>query len=142
MRKRPHTSLKSIKADIEAKAGVDNLIFTPETDLLVETKIVIKGTIITMTEIIDQTMEISLEIITEGITEDLDNSLMVDMVIIDQIIGIEATTDKTIELDNIIEAMTIDRDIEMGVKVEIGLGTILMTEIEAEAEVEIETDTK
>ena len=36
--------------------------------------------------------------------------------------------------------MTIDRDIEIGVKVEMGLETIVKTEIEAEAEVEIETD--
>ena len=50
-----------------------------------------KGTIITMTEIVDQTIEIGLEIITEGMTEDLHISLMIDMVIIDPIIAIEAT---------------------------------------------------
>ena len=73
-------------------------------------------------------------------TEDPHISLMIDIVITNPIIGIEATTDKTIELDKIIEIMTLDRDIEIGVKVEIGLETILMTEIEAETEVQIEMD--
>ena len=93
-----------------------------------------------MTETIDQTIEIGLEIITEEMTEDLHTGLMIDVVIIDQIIGIEATTDKTIEIDKMIETMTIDRDIEIGVKIEIGIGTMLMTGIEAEAEAEIEMD--
>ena len=70
-------------------------------------------------------------------TEDAHIGVMIYMVIIDLIIGIEATTDKTIELDKIIEIMTIDRDIKIAVKVETGLETILMTEIEAEAEVDI-----
>ena len=99
-----------------------------------------KGTIITMTRIVDCTIEIGLEIITEGMTEDPHISLMTDMVITDLIIGIEATTDKKTELDKIIEIMTLDRDIEIGVKVEIVLKTIVMTEIEAETEVETEMD--
>ena len=52
-KKKPHISLKSIKTDIEAKVGVDNLIFTLKTDPLVDTRIEMKGTIITMTEIVD-----------------------------------------------------------------------------------------
>ena len=97
-----------------------------------------KETIIKMTEIVDQTIEIGLEILTEGMIEDPHTSSMMDKVITDLIIDIEATTDKTIELDKIIEIMTLDRDIEIGVKVEIGLETIVMTEIEAETEVGIE----
>ena len=65
---------------------------------------------------------------------------MTDLVITDPIIGIEATTDKTIDLDKIIEVMTLGRDIEIGVKVEIGLETIVMTEMETETEVGIEMD--
>ena len=99
-----------------------------------------KGTIIKMTGIVDQTIERGLEIITEGMTEDPHIGLMTDVVITDLITGIEATTDKTIELDKIIEIMTLDRDIEIGMKAEIGLETIVMTEIEAETEVEIEMD--
>ena len=73
-------------------------------------------------------------------TEDPHIGSMIDVVITDPIIGIEATTDKTIELDKIIEIMTLDRDIEIGVIVEIGVETTAMTEIEAETEVEIEMD--
>ena len=99
---------------------------------------IVDQTIITMTEIVDQTIEISLEILTEGMTEDLHIGSMIDMVVTDLITGIEATTEKTIELDKIIEIMTLDRDIEKGVKVEMGLETIVMIEIEAETEVGIE----
>ena len=139
-KKETPTNLKSIETDKKAKVGVHNPIFTLKTDLLVETRIEMKGTIITKTGIVDQTIEISLEIITEGMTEDPHIGLVTGMVITDPIIGIEATTDKTIELDKIIEIMTLDRDIEIGVKVEIGLETIVMTEIEAETEVGIEMD--
>ena len=66
-------------------------------------------------------------------------SSMIDVVITNPIIDIEATTDKTIELDKIIEIMTLDGDIEIGVRVEIGLETIVMAEIEAGTEVGIET---
>ena len=47
-----------------------------------------KETIITMTEIVDRTIEIGLEILTEGMTEDPHISSMIDMVITDPIIGI------------------------------------------------------
>ena len=73
-------------------------------------------------------------------TEDPHISLMTDVVITDPTTGIEASTDKTIELDKIIEIMTLDRNIEIGVKVEIGLGTIVMTETGAETEVETEME--
>ena len=85
-----------------------------KTNPLVNTRIGMKGTIITMTGIIDQTIEIGLEIIIEGMTENLHISLMTDVVIADPIIRIEATTtDKTIEVDRIIEIMTLDRDMEI-----------------------------
>ena len=138
IRKRPHTSLKFIKTDTEAKVGVDNPIFTLETNHLVETGIEMRRTIITITGIIDQTMEIGLEIIIDGMTEDLHIDLMMGLVITDSIIGIEVTTDKRIEVNKTIEVMTLDRDMEIGVKVEIGLETIVMTETEVETETETE----
>ena len=52
-----------------------------------------KGTITTITGIIDPTMEIGLEIIIDGMTEDLPICLMTGIVITDPIIGIEVTTD-------------------------------------------------
>ena len=58
-----------------------------------------KGTIIIMTGIIDQTIEIGLGIVIDRMIEDLHIGLMRDMVITDLIIGIEATTEKTIEVD-------------------------------------------
>ena len=137
-KKETHTSLEFIKTDIEAKEGVDNPTFTLETYPLVETRIEMEGTIITMTRIIDQPIQIGLEIIIERMTEDLHISFMTGVVITDLIIGIEVTTDKTI--DKIIEVMTLERDMEIGVKVEIGLETIVMAETEVETEVEIEMD--
>ena len=98
-----------------------------------------KGTIITMTEIVDQTIEIGLEKITEGLTEDPHTSLMIDVVITDPITGIEATTDKKIELDKIIEIMILDRYRDRSESRD-RLETLVMTEIEAETEVEIEMD--
>ena len=91
-----------------------------------------------MTEIIDQTTEIGLEIPSEGMTEDPHIGSMIDVVITGPITDIEVTTDKTIELDKIIEIMALDRDIEIGVRVEIDLETKVMIEIEAETEVGIE----
>ena len=84
-------------------------------------------------------MEIGLEIIIDGMT--LKTYLLVSMtgiVITDLIIGVEGTTDKTIKVDKIIEVMTLDRDIEIGVKIGIGPETIVMTEAEVETEVETE----
>ena len=137
-RKRLHTSLKFIKIDTEAKVGVDNQISNLETDPLVETELEMKGTITTITGIIDPTMEIGLEIIRDRMTEGLPISLMTGIVITDLIIGVEVTTGKTIEVDKTIEVMTLDRDMEIGVKVEIGPETIVMTETEVETEVETE----
>ena len=137
-KKIPHTSLMPIKTDTEAKVGVDNPIFILETDPLVETGIEMKGTIITITGIIDQTIEIGLEIIKDRMKEDLHIGLMTGMVITDPIIGIEVTTDNTIEVDKTIEVMTLDRDMEIGVKVETGLETIVMTETEVGTEPDTE----
>ena len=136
--KTPHTSLKFIKTDTDAKVGVDNSIFNLKTNPLVETRVEMKGNITTITGIIVPTMEIGLEIIIDGITEDLPIGLMTGMVITDLIIGVEVTTDKTLEVDKTIEVMTLDRDMEIGVKVEIGPETIVMTETEVETEAETE----
>ena len=54
--------------------------------------------------------------------------------------GVEATIGKTVETDKIIGVMTLDRDIEIGVKVGIGPEIIAVTEQGAEIEVETEMD--
>ena len=97
-----------------------------------------KGTKTTITGIIDPTMEIGLEILIDGMTEDLPISLMTGVVITDLTTGIEVTTDKTIEIDKTIEVMTLDRDMEIVVKVGIGPETIVMTETEVETEAKTE----
>ena len=118
--------------------GVDNPIFNLETDPLVESRVEMKGTITTITGIIDPTMKVGLEIIIDGMTEDLPISLMTGIVITDPIIGVDIATDKTIEVDKTIEIMTLDRDIDKGVKVGIGQETIVMTETEVKTEAQTE----
>ena len=60
---------------------------------------------------------IDLEIITDVMTEDIPIGLMMGTITIDLITGVEATIGKTVETDKIIGVMTLDRDIEIGVKV-------------------------
>ena len=75
------------------------------------------------------------------IKEEIATSLMKDKITIDRTIG-EIATDKTIEINKIIEEMTSDKDTETGVKVgidqELTVGTVL--EVETEVETETETD--
>ena len=99
-----------------------------------------EGNYNTMTGIIDQIIEIGLEIIIEGMTEDLHIGLMTDVVITDPIMGIEATMDKTIEVYKIYRHNDSKQRYGDRIKVEIGLETIVMTETEVESEVKTEMD--
>ena len=65
---------------------------------------------------------------------------MKDEITIGKTIGGEIATDKTIEIDKIIEQTTPDKHIETGVKVGIDQEIIVMTVLEVEIEIEIETD--
>ena len=65
---------------------------------------------------------------------------MKDKITIDKAIGGEITTDKTIEIDNVIGGLTPDEDIETGVKVGIDQGIIVMAVLEVEIEIETEMD--
>ena len=71
-------------------------------------------------------------------TEEIDIGLMKAEITIDKTIGGEIATDKTIEIDKIIEEMTPDQDTEMGVKVGRDQEIIVMTGLEVETEVETE----
>ena len=76
-----------------------------------------RGIIIIKSEIIGPTIEIGLETITDKITKEISSSLMKDTIIIDRTIEGEITIDKTIEIDKIMEEITLDK--ETGVRVEI-----------------------
>ena len=73
-------------------------------------------------------------------TEDIPIGLMMGTITIDLITGVEATIGKTTETDKIVGVMTLDRDMEMGVKVGIDPEIIAVTEPGAEIEVETEID--
>ena len=60
------------------------------------------------------------------------------LITIDRTIGGEIAKDKTIEIDKIIEGMTLDK--ETGVKVGIGQEIIVMTVPKVETGIETETD--
>ena len=73
-------------------------------------------------------------------TGDIPIGLIMGAITIDLITGVEATIGKTVETDKIIGVMTLHRDMEMGVKVGIGLEIIAVTEPGAEIEVETGMD--
>ena len=73
-------------------------------------------------------------------TEDIPIGLMMGTITADMITGVEATIGKTVETDKIIEGMTQDRDMEIGVKVGIGPEIIVVTEPGAGIEVETEME--
>ena len=72
--------------------------------------------------------------------EEIPIGLMKDAITIAKIIEGETTTDKTIETGKITELMSLDKEMETGVKVGIGPENIAMTALEVEIEVETETD--
>ena len=127
------------KTDLEAKVGVDDKLLSLATDPLVGIVIEIEETLTKTPEIVDPTIEIDLELIKDMMTEDIPISLMKGAMITDQITGIEATTGKTVETDKIIEVMTQDRDMEIGVKVGKGPEIISVTELVIGREVETGT---
>ena len=64
---------------------------------------------------------------------------MKDIIITDQITEGETIIGKTVETDKPIEVMTLDRDMEIGVRVGIDPEIIVVTEPEVGIEVETET---
>ena len=71
-------------------------------------------------------------------TEDLTIGLMKDAITTDQTTEGETTIGKAVETDKIIEVMTLDKDMEIGVKVGIDPEIIVVTEPEVGIEVETE----
>ena len=70
--------------------------------------------------------------------EDITICLMKDIIITDQITEGETIIGKTVETDKITEVMTLDRDMEIGVRVGIKPEIIVVTEPEVGIEVETE----
>ena len=81
-------------------------------------------------EITDTNIEIGLGTNTNMTTDKITTCPRRDIIPIDRTIGGETAIDKTIEIDKILEGMTLDK--ETGVKVEIGLDIIVMTVPEVE----------
>ena len=115
IKRKPHISLVFIKIDQEAIVEVDSKIFSPPTGPLVETETELEGIIIITIHITDPTLEINPEIIRDMTTEEIITSPMRDVITTDRTIGGEIAIDKTIEIDRIIEGMTLDK--ETGVKI-------------------------
>ena len=134
---RPYTSLWFIKVDLEAKVEVDSKTFSPTIGLSVKIETEIEKIIIITIEIIDPAIEIDPETIIDVTTEEITTGPMKDEITIGRTIG-ETATDKTIEIDKIIEEMT--PDTETGVKVGIDQEIIVMAVLEVETEIETETD--
>ena len=138
--RRPHISQGFIKTDVEAKVGVDNKIFSYTTDHLVGIEREIEGIIIITIEIIDPTIEIDPETVIDVITEEITTSPIKDIIITDKTIGEGIATERTVEIDKIIEEMTPDKDTETGMKVGTDQEIIAMIGLEAETEIDIEMD--
>ena len=83
-------------------------------------------------------MEIGQGTTTDMMTEDIPISLMKDAITTDQTTEGETTIGKTVETDKVIEVITLDRDMEMGVKVGIDPEIIVVTEPEVGIEVDTE----
>ena len=73
-------------------------------------------------------------------TGDILIGLMKGAITIDPMTGVETTIGKTVESDKIIGVITLDRDMEIGVKVGIGPEIIAVTEPGAEIEAETGMD--
>ena len=110
-------------------------MFSPTTDPFAGIGIKIEEIIIIITEITDQTTEIGLGTTTEVRINDITISLMKDIIITDQITEGETIIGKTVETDKTIEVLTLDRYMEIGVRVGIDLEIIVVTEPEVGIEV-------
>ena len=105
----------------------------PSAEIGIETEgIIIVGTII------DPTTGTVLETIIDMTIGETTTSSMIDEIIIDETVGGEIATDKTIEIDKIIEEMTPDKD--TGIGMEVGIDQEITVETVLEVEIEIETD--
>ena len=100
--RRLHISLGFIKIDQEATVEVDSKIFSPSIGLLAEKETELEGIIIITIEIVDPTLEIDPETITDVTTEEITASPMTDIITIGRTIGGEIAIDKAIEIDKLI----------------------------------------
>ena len=73
-------------------------------------------------------------------TRDIPISMMMGAITIDLMTGSEAAIGNMVESDKIIGGITLDRDMEIGVKVGIGPEIIAVIETGAQIEAEIEMD--
>ena len=111
--------LEFIKTDPEPKVGVDNFNSSSAIDPLAGIGTEIEGIIImTIKKITDPTLEMDLEMSTGMITEEIPTGPIKDTITTDRTIEGEITIGKTIEIDKMIEEITIDKD--TGVRVERG----------------------
>ena len=129
-KRRPHTSLGFIKVDLEAKIEVDSRIFNPTIGLSAGIEIETEEIIIVET-MIGPIVEIDPETIIDKTIGETTTGLMKDELLIDKTVE-ETATDKTIETGNIIEERTPDRDIEIGVRVGIDQGHVVVIEVDTE----------
>ena len=129
-KRRPHTNLAFINIDLEVRVEVDSKMFSHTIDLSAETETELEGIIIITAEMVDLTLEIDPETIIDKTTEEITTGPKRDMITIDWTIGGEMATDKTIEIDKIIEGMALDK--ETGVKAGICQEIIVMTVPEVE----------
>ena len=97
----PHISLGFIKIDQEAIVEVHSKLFSPTIGLLAEAETELEGIIVITIEIMDPTLEIDPETITDVPTEAITTGPMRDIITIGRTIGGETAIDKTIEIDKL-----------------------------------------
>ena len=130
-------SHKSIKVEGENRIDVntDYIIINPEIDHTVKKGIFLTGVEGTLTEIIDQILEVDHETITDKMIGETITGKMIGEIVTDKIIE-EITIEITI--GTIIDKIIIEvKGIEIGVQVEVGMVTEVITEIIQGKEVEI-----
>ena len=132
-------ALEFTKIDLEARVGSDKKFSTSQEIPLVGVGIKIEEILVIIIEITGPIIEIDLAIITELMTGDIPIGPMMGA-ITDLRTGVEATIGKAVETNKIIGVMTLDRDMEIEVKVGIGPDILAVTEPGAEIEVETEMD--
>ena len=128
------------KVDLEAKVEIENHITCPVIDLSVGIGIEIEG-IITIDIIIGPTIGMDLGTTIAMTIKEVTIGLMIDRAITDKTIGetiIDKIIEGTTEIDKIIDKMTPNRGIGIGVRVERGQEITIVTILEVEIEVEMD----
>ena len=144
-KERLHINLKFTKVDLEVKIETDRITINHTIDLSVGIGIKIEIEEITTIEtIIGQIIGID-QGTTIGMTiEEITTDLMIGKIVTDKMIG-ETIIDKTIEetileIDKIMTEMTLNRDIEIEVRVGRIQEIIIVTIQEIEVEIGVETN--